>query len=395
MTRSAGKKRVGSASASDDKKQKKSSSSPSSVIPIIKVEPEDTSNHKYFIFTLENGTFECFDNREDADEYFEEFGVVVSERKSFATKRAYNDYKKMLDKQKAAAFQTPKSKVVKLDEKMSPAEIASVEKVKRRLDNSKPKNRCDVYWKTSKRSKCVIILVRFKDTLGKDFWTLKPMHLCTCMRSYLPDFPVDNPEIQYALTNLDTLRMRDPNGGPNSVVCNVSKKGGNERKFDEHVVFSHFILPDNIESECEETAYIQDTCAKIGEALKSIQSAPAYQSVLQHFVSPRFWPMMTSPNSGPSFFEYVKDVKVNVIPLENMNTHAVLDDTKRLAELLLAHSTTSKKYPGDVMTITDRDDKDDSDGAVDVGDAEATNVNAMDETLLTNLGGVETGETTK
>jgi hypothetical protein len=154
----------------------------------------------------------------------------------------------MLKKQKNGSAVTPPTASNPDDQKMSPEEIASVEKVKRHLDLMQPKNRLKVYWKTSSYTTLVVIIFRFLTTLGKDFWTLKPNHLETCMKNYVVDFPVGTPQVQYALLHLATARKQDNNAGPNDVSHTSKKLNGVEKRYDDKVLYTTFLLPDNIES---------------------------------------------------------------------------------------------------------------------------------------------------
>jgi hypothetical protein len=146
--------------------------------------------------------------------------------------------------------------------------------------------------------------------------------------------------------------------------------GPSQKRFDDKALYCTFLLPDNIKSQDEETAFIENMCCKIGENLKAIQAIPTYQCFLQHLVSNKFWNMMNSPNSCPSFLQYVCDIKSNVQHLSNMNTHVVLDDVKELTNQMLVHHTPTKKFEGKESKDNNDNDKDDDDNEDDDGDNE-------------------------
>jgi Mg-chelatase subunit ChlI len=110
-------------------------------------------------------------------------------------------------------------------------------------------------------------------------------------------------------------------------------------------------------------------CRKISENLKAIQATPTYQSSLQHLVSEKFWTMMTAPNSGPSFLQYIRDIQIKVQHLSNMNTHVVLDDVKDLTSQMLLHRTPTEKFQNETPNDND-DDNSGNDDNVSKGDDE-------------------------
>jgi hypothetical protein len=179
-----------------NKKGKTSAATSPSASPKVASKPAlPVSKHKYWIFTIDNGNHQYFATKEAADKWLIDFECIVTERKSFTTKKSWEAHKRMLEKQKNGSAKTPPTGSNPDNQKMSPEEIASVEKVKRRLDLMQPKNRLEVYWKTSSYTTLVVVIFRFLTTLGKDFWTLKPNHLETCMKNYVVDFPVGTPQV--------------------------------------------------------------------------------------------------------------------------------------------------------------------------------------------------------
>jgi hypothetical protein len=354
-----------------NKKGKTSAATSPSASPKVASKPAlPVSKHKYWIFTIDNGNHQYFATKEAADKWLIDFECIVTERKSFTTKKSWEAHKRMLEKQKNGSAKTPPTGSNPDNQKMSPEEIASVEKVKRRLDLMQPKNRLEVYWKTSSYTTLVVVIFRFLTTLGKDFWTLKPDHLETCMKNYVVDFPVDTPQVQYALLHLATARKRDNNAGPNDVSHTSKKLNGVEKRYDDKVLYTTFLLPDNIESRDEETAFIENMCRKIGENLKAIQATPTYQSSLQHLVSEKFWTMMTAPNSGPSFLQYIRDIQIKVQQLSNMNTHVVLDDVKDLTSQMLLHRTPTEKFQNETPNDNDDDNSGNDDNVTKGNDEE-------------------------
>jgi len=330
---------------SDKKKEKEDKAEiVQPLLPEIKVkeEPIDAATAAFQVITLDNGNSSFFDSVEDANEFMETFETIVRTRKGFNTKSDALAYKKIADEQKASAPTTPSPKsVVEVDRKLSPDERESVERVKRKLDLMAPKNALEVHYKTTNRSSCVILVFRFKDVLGKDFWTLKPSHLKHCLKAYLTEFPVESVIVSDALSNIDTGVMRDPSKSSNSPMEKVLKKRAKSDSNEpltltEYVAYTHFNLPVLVDAKTkdEKTILVEDSCRQIASALKKIMSGPTYLAILQHHVSDKFWAMMESPNSGPSYVTYVKDMTEIIAPLSNLNTHLILDDVKVALDLL-------------------------------------------------------------
>ena len=211
---------------SENKKKEKNGVAEATDDTKVKQEPVDAATADFQVITLENGNSSFFDSPEDAAEFMETFETIVRTRKGFKTEADAMACKKICDDQKSIVQTTPspKSVAAEVDRQLSPDERESVEKVKRKLDLMAPKNSLEVYYKSSNRSSCVVLVFRFKDVLGKDFWTLKPNHLKHCLKAYLTEFAVDNVVVSDALSNIDTGVMRDPNKSSNSPMEKLLKK---------------------------------------------------------------------------------------------------------------------------------------------------------------------------
>lgn len=67
---------------------------------------------------------------------------------------------------------------------------------------------------------------------------------------------------------------------------------------------------------------------------------------------------MTNLSNGPSLKDFVTSCVVNVTKLVNLNTHAVLDDTKWMMIMLLSHELKHRKYAQDTSEDDNDDDND-------------------------------------
>jgi len=337
---------------------------------VVKVKQE--KQDKYFLFVLENGNHKYFDDANEADEFYADMGMIVTDKKSFATKKAFEESKKALKKHKVGSPVAKKGGVGSpiAGATLSPSEQASVEKIKLRMEQNKPTNRLELHWKTTPRSSAVVVVLRTKDISGKDMWCAKPKHLIETMPVYAQDFPDRNDVVQAALLNLKEVKMRDPSGGPEVAMANVLDRNGKKITYYDHVAFTSFPIPyKDLESTMGETAYIEDVCTQLGEALKKMQISPTYQMCLEAAVPTKFWNAMTKPSNGQSFVEFLKDCKIKVHQMQNINTHVVLEDAKTLTGVLWDHMLDDRKYSALNDAVDDvGEGSNDDDGGTDDDD---------------------------
>ncbi len=368
--------RIAATSTPPAKKGKKTNStaadaakkSPSA--PEIKIEDCYDPAHKYRIYIMDNSKYQAYDDIKQADEFYDDMQSIIVDKRSFSSKKKFNDYKKFIEKKKSTGdgkvdATTPVASV-NPNMTMSPQEMASVERCKKRRELMRPSNRIELVYKTTKRSKICVVVFRFRDVMGKDFWLCKPANLKDTLKAYVQDFPRDDSDIQHAMENIYLVKMRDPNGGPEAGVSKSIKRNDKTVTYEEYVGVTHIPIPvDKIESYEEEEAHIQDACRRIGENFKTILASDTFQAILQCAVSEKFWKQLTDPKSGPNFVQYMNESKVVVQQSLNLNSHVVLADVKAIMLSLVEESAPQNKYP-EMVDDNDNDeeesDADDDDG---------------------------------
>ena len=215
-------------------------------------------------------------------------------------------------------------------------------------------------------------------------WYVKPPHLSVAVTAYAEVCDIENPIINHMLENIKTGRMRDPTGDPNTVKKQTkptSNTNDNEKqpakkktkveqepkkKFDEHVAWTHFILPE-LESKDDEKQFIETTCTQFGYMLKDIESTDEYLSLLQEATnSPSFYGMLVSPSHGPTFHQFIESCDIKVATCDNLNSYIVLDDCRPLKQLMF-DNLKEKKYE---LEGSDEEDEDDHDDDADNNETE-------------------------
>ena len=157
----------------------------------VKEEPIDMVNHKYFVFKSDtNAGFHAFETVEDAVDFLADYEPIVTDRRSFKIKKEYQAYVKAMqnqvDKKKAVTSPQPRTSIKPID--ISPEQASAVANVVRKIEQFRPKNEVVVKWKTTGKSKACLLLVRFKDKLGKDAFTCKAKYMQELLPNFVPDF---------------------------------------------------------------------------------------------------------------------------------------------------------------------------------------------------------------
>jgi hypothetical protein len=220
------------------------------------------------------------------------------------------------------------------------------------MEGSRPCNRIELFWKTTKRSKLAVVVIRFLNTYGQDQWFVKPDQIDIALKHYVTEFPNKNETVQEALTEITHAKMRDPEGDAKSVMLIKwrSKAANNadriEKHYDQHVAYTLFTIPvESITSQEEEASFIQDIAQALGMALKKIMASHTFLPCLQSVTNSQpMWNAMTDPRKGLSFQQYIEDCKIKVKPCQNLNTHIVLQDCNYILNKLYQANIASAKY---------------------------------------------------
>jgi hypothetical protein len=279
--------------------------SPNSVAALnpIKDEFVDASKCKYWVFTLDNGNHMSFKTKAEADDFVDQFGCVIVDKRKFPRKKDFDSYLKFLEKQgvtKKDNTTSTQPNGKKHTKELSPEQLPGVERVVRRLEALRPQNSILVKYKVTPRSTIALVIIRFKDKTGKDAWNVKPKDVVDIMKQYLLEFEDNDPVVEYALEHLKIATMRDNFKGNNEAAGrNAKNKDGKITFFQDYVLHTHIQLPlDELMTVADKQTYIESYCSKIGEALKLILPSPPFQACMKAVVSDNFWLQLTNPKGG-------------------------------------------------------------------------------------------------
>lgn len=160
------------------------------------------------------------------------------------------------------------------------------------------------------------------------------------IRGYFSVNVTNNDFVNEFFHNLDTAKQRDPSKGPNDAMAS-----GDSTVYKQYLGWTWFGIPhDQLSSEDEEQEFIESTLEGAHNAFKEAVSTPVFEEVLRQQMSPGFFDICSKPQHGPNYIQYVQKAKTNIASCFNLNKHIVLDDTKRMKELLCHHELKKPKY---------------------------------------------------
>ena len=336
-----------------------------------------TRKPKYFIFTMQGGGDEFFDNAGAAIRFRSDNEDIIAKTYEFTARQAYIQQKALCAKR----IVTPTKKkehttatTAKTEKPtLSPEEKAAVDRIAKRIDAKRPCNRIAIYYRTTGRSMKCVILVRFLNTYGQDQWFVKPDLLTIAITSYVAEFKQENGIMQEALENFDYSARRDPNGDKDEAAVTEWKSSDGKKviHYDLHVAHTSFTIPyEDISSSDEEKIYIEDIMKTFGETLRQVLLNYVFMNTFKAAVGPDIgiWrSIVGNPTDGkkkndsqPMNFErYIRDCKIKVEHCPNVNTHVVYREAQNLGNFLYENRLDREKYEPPPQTSSDDDDDDD------------------------------------
>lgn len=246
---------------------------------------------------------------------------------------------------------------------------AKVDAALREIDAKRPSDKLEVYWRTTRTSRAVSFVFRFRTLQGKEAWNMKPDALCLAFPNFCAVFKQEDPYVTQGLDNMQHARMRDLSGDMNAPekkkwTSPITKE---DKMFEIYLCTSYFVLPDleELATAEMETAFIREKASLLGETilyvLKQETFAKCYERAIQH---PRVWAAVsgeTSKNPGNSYVDFAKGARVAVVHCPNFNTHVIKDDAAKLLQCLRKHDYKVEKYPEPEDEITDIEEDDTTD----------------------------------
>ena len=304
---------------------------------------------RYWVFRMNNGEEEVLHTKDDAEEYEVENRDIIEHVFKFSNKDSLAKHQADSKKHKAATISTPnKPNAVSPDSKLSPEDRIKLDRISAMIEQTRPTNKIELMYKTNSRATMAAVIIAWRNESGQHQWFCKPDVVAITMASYVTHVPEDIPFVQNALQRMSYMRQRDPEKGPDTVktVLWTPPKGGKSREFDQHIAFTYVDIPfAELGSIEEEEQYLHDNLTTLGNAIKNImQNAlflDAYKSTLK---SDGMWDAMHKPKSGKSYLDYLAECKIKPMKCDNINTYAVLKDTKDVMTFLFNTRHSERKY---------------------------------------------------
>lgn len=314
-------------SKTDDSPSKRKSSS-ATVTP-TKKKRKPTIVHIFF----QDGTEKKMKGTTSPVTYIETYKRIIKETKWFYTETEYKKWDNQRVPPDTAAATTPTTELTADDRKR-------LQKAKDLALKMKPVHTIQLLYMTNNVTDAAVILVKFNNTDGAPNWMFKAEDLTIILPSFFEAFPTIEPNVQALMKNMCMARMRDLGKGPNEpkvVLYTPRKAGSNTIKITNRVLYSWYVVKttgDRIEA-------IKDTAHKLGMALKQCgNSAPFYEHFKQHMIQngkENYWKSITAPKNGLVFNQWLKQAKLEVTEVADLESFIITDDCPALENILRQH----------------------------------------------------------
>jgi hypothetical protein len=303
---------------------------------------------RYWVFRMNNGEEEVIHTKDEAEEYETENSDIIEQIFKFASKEAMTKHQNEAKKFKSNNASSPPKPTSVTPTPLTPEERIKLDRISAMIEQSRPTNKIELMFKTNSRATMAVVIITFRNEHGHHQWFCKPDIVAVTMCSYATHVPQDNEFVQKALQRMSYMRRRDTEKGPDHVKQVEWKppKGGESKWYDQHIAFTYVDIPfRDLQSVEDEENYLLDNLTLLGNTIKKImQSAlflDAYKNTLN---SASMWKAMTEPKSGKNIMQYINDCKIKPMKCENINTYAVLEDTKSVTTFLFNTRHTERKY---------------------------------------------------
>jgi hypothetical protein len=329
---------------------------------------------------MNNGEEEVLHTKDDADEYETKNKDIIEHIFKFSNKDALAKHQTESKKNKTTATTPPKqNNVSPLGSKLSPEERIKLDRISAMIEQTRPSNKIELMYKTNSRATMAAVIIAWRNENGQHQWFCKPDVVAITISSYVAHVPEDIPFVQDALQRMSYMRRRDPEKGPESVETVVwsPPKGGKARNFDQHIAYTYVDIPfKELNNEEEEEQYLIDNLTTLGNTIKNImQNAlflDAYKNTLK---SDHMWESMHNPKSGKNYMDYISDCKVKPMKCDNLNTYAVMTDTRDVMTFLFNTRHTERKYKREQEEDNENNDKHENNKDTDEEDEDAGSEN--------------------
>ena len=334
-----------------------STKGPTKVTPDVKavknknVASRQLSGSLYRVYILDGGRdHRKVDSWDDAQEFEAEYATIIDSWSDFPTRTKMNKFleqaTKHTEETTTPAKNNSEDDTVAVVENLTPDEKTKFNRIRTLLEEYKPHNAINVYWKTTKYSKLCCVLFCAKNEKDQDMWFIRPpfQH---CVSGYHVEYPHSNIAVNEFWTNFRTAAMRDPDKGPSDAKMNIRKKDNAE--FAQYIMWTTFTIPvESIPSAPKEQEFIEGVINESVGSLRQAQRTSVFMNVVKEAYSRTMYEaMMKPPMYGVNFPTYIQTARVKAIRLENLNKFVTLENSNEIKRLLFKHDLPEKKYPND------------------------------------------------
>lgn len=301
--------------------------------------PYAKKKNNFTVFTLLNGDIKTFVRPDEAQEFATEHQEVISAEQKFSTKAEMDSYVKSINSV------TGSDTGLTAAPTLSPQDKTNLNAIRATLERSRPHPVLKMEWKTTKRSKIVLIFLRAYSEAGALLWWWKrPMALL--IANYFAACPTTCIFANDLLTTITLAEMRDPEKGPNDQVVNIRKSDG--RKFGQDLLYGWANIHPNLGSAKEEQYWIEQGCKTTADLIRNESKKPVFREAMKDAFSEKMLEALMKESAyGPNFAQWMQNFRVEVEPVDNLNNLVILDKSKQLQMFLCRNEQEHKKYPND------------------------------------------------
>ena len=359
--------------------------------------------YKYWVCELRTGKVETFDRKKDLQEFEKAYDDIVVVTHGFSTKKEMNAFLKSINDSKPSS--TGNNTKVDLDspprKDLTSAEMAKRDAILSMVEANRPSNEFVWYWKTTKFSEWVILLLRFLTEMSDDSWSCKPNYVTfagKCMIQVEETQPqpdraiIGNCDIvKYALTHFEFADQRDhTQSDPNAIKHYIptpkkgqysTPPGGSGKGYPQCIGWTKFKIPvDRFNSIDEETVYITQKVREIGQQLKSIMLHPLFNGTLQRVIPyPSYFEKINNQNNRGNYIQFASTARVRVEKLDRFIEHVTKKESEKLTDILWEGRYKNKKYKyEEIVEVAEQSSEDEGSESGEEEEDEKSNQSGSD-----------------
>ena len=311
------------------------------------------SKKYYAVYTLVSGDIESFEDLTSAMEFQADHEALIASSERFDTKAKMMAFIKTSKKAQAIKTEQDGDTPATQQIAMSPEDKTKLNRIKDMMDAARPCDSWTFYYKTTPKSNIVIVIFVALNQWNENMWFVK-RQLQSVLVNYFKTNPTDNNFVNDILTNVQSVKMRDKEKGPNAQLEIIGK---DKRKYAQSYLWSWANLPEtSFASMQDEDNLLDEQFHETMTYIRSAQRTPLFMAVVKQAYSENmFNAMINDTKNSSGFTTFFQNCRVSTAKISNLNTFVILDEVKTMQMFLWKNSGQNRKYPPTPVPVTNHE----------------------------------------